>query len=103
LQAATSGRNIRRPILCGSDVLVEGTFEGQEEAVRDMAANGEIDIIDDVVQVIRDKLDRFQQIIAQSWYWIGGYAVPTDATANRSTIPTATNAYLKRAVVIETA
>jgi hypothetical protein len=51
--------------------------------------------------VTREPLDRLQQIIAQSWYWIGGFAVPTDITANATIIPTATNSYYKRAVVIE--
>jgi len=51
--------------------------------------------------VTREPLDRLKQIIAQSWYWIGGFALPTDVTADASIIPTATNAYLKRGVVIE--
>lgn len=104
LKSATSGIPIHRPIVCGADVLVEGTFAGQAEAIAGlMQGNGLIEIIDDVVQVIRPPLDRFQQIAAQSWYWTGGYSIPTDATANRSVIPTASNAYLKRAVIIETA
>jgi hypothetical protein len=103
LKSGTSGINIHRPIICGADVLVEGTFAGQEEAIAGLANDGLIEIIDDVVQVIRPPLDRFKQIAAQSWYWTGGYAVPTDATANRSVIPTASNAYLKRAVILETA
>jgi hypothetical protein len=42
-----------------------------------------------------------QQIIAQSWYWIGGFTVPTDVTTNPTIIPTATNSAYKRAVIIE--
>ena len=57
--------------------------------------------VDNVVMVTREPLDRLKQIIAQSWYWIGGYALPTDATASTAIIPTATNSYLKRGVVIE--
>lgn len=103
LQTGAAGRAIRRPIVCGAEVLVEGTFEGQEDVVIDsMRGNSYIEMIDDVIQVVRPPIDRLDQIIAQSWFWIGGYAVPTDATANRSTIPTASNAYQKRAVVIET-
>jgi hypothetical protein len=60
-------------------------------------------MIDGVAMVTREPLDRLQQIIAQSWYWIGGFAVPTDVTANQNIIPTATNSYYKRAVVIESA
>lgn len=103
LLAGTSGIPVHRPVICGADVLVEGTFAGQEEAIAGISSDGLIEVIDDVVQVIRPPLDRFRQIAAQSWYWTGGYAVPTDATANRSVIPTASNAYLKRAVILETA
>lgn len=51
--------------------------------------------------ITRPALDRLAQIIAQSWSWIGGFALPTDLTANTTVIPTATNSYLKRGVVIE--
>ena len=44
---------------------------------------------------------RLQQIIAQSWYWIGGFCAPSDTTTNPATIPTATNAAFKRAVMVE--
>lgn len=91
---------IRRPIVCGQGAIVEGTFEGQ--ASKDTPANAIIDVIDDIVMVTREPLDRLQQIIAQSWYWIGGYAVPTDITANTTIIPTASNAAFKRAVALET-
>jgi hypothetical protein len=51
--------------------------------------------------VTREPIDRLQQIIAQSWYWIGGFCAPTDVGTNPSVIPTATNAAYKRAVIIE--
>lgn len=95
--------NIRRPIICGAKVLIEGTFEGQTAAAERMADGmGHIEVVDDVVQIIRPQLDRLQQIISQSWFWIGGYVAPTDATANNFIIPTANNAYYKRAIVLET-
>ncbi len=104
LQSATSGINIRRPIVCGDGVLVEGDFAGQQEAIDQLiGGKGHIEMVDGVVQVIREPIDRLQQIVTQSWYATVGYSIPTDATANRSVIPTASNAYLKRAVVIETA
>jgi len=37
--------------------------------------------------VVREPLDRFQEIIAQSWKWRGGFCVPTDVTANPTIIP----------------
>lgn len=104
LQFGTSGIAIRRPILCGADMLVEGTFEGQAAAIENMQDGPHyIEVVDDVVQVIRQQLDRLGQIISQSWFWIGGYVAPTDATATNQIIPTADNAYYKRAVVFETA
>lgn len=93
---------IRRAIVCGQGALVEGDFVstgysdiGDGDSLKSM--------IDGVCMVTREPLDRLQQIIAQSWYWIGGFAVPTDATANPNIIPTASNSYFKRAVVIESA
>lgn len=93
---------VRRPILVAQGALVEGDFDGMAEAVG-VSENHIVHMVDDIVQVTRPPLDRLQQIIAQSWYWIGGYAVPTDVTANQNIIPTASNAYLKRAVLLETA
>jgi hypothetical protein len=40
-------------------------------------------------------------VISQTWTWIGGFAAPSDSTADQRIIPTANNAYYKRAVVIE--
>jgi hypothetical protein len=51
--------------------------------------------------VTREPIDRLQQIIAQSWYWIGGFCTPSDTTTNPTTIPTSTNAVFKRAVLVE--
>jgi hypothetical protein len=94
------GLRIRRPIVCGKGALVEGDFEGI--AADDiMPADCLIQLIDGVAMVTREPLDRLQQIIAQSWYWIGGFTVPTDVTTNATIIPTATNSAYKRAVIIE--
>lgn len=93
---------VRRPILCAQGALVEGDFAGMTQKATDMGGmNSEIQMVDDVIQIVRAPLDRLQQIIAQSWFWIGGFVSPTDATANSIIIPTAGNQYLKRAVVIE--
>jgi hypothetical protein len=95
-----SGLAIRRPIVCGQGALVEGDFAGM--ASSDVAPSGSIvKVIDGVAMVTREPIDRLQQIIAQSWYWIGGFCAPSDTTTNPSTIPTATNAAYKRAVMIE--
>lgn len=97
-----SALTVRRPILTAPGALVEGDFAGMTQKAYDIAGNNsEIQNINGVVQVTRAPLDRLAQIIAQSWFWIGGFAAPTDATANQQIIPTAGAQYLKRAVVIE--
>jgi hypothetical protein len=93
---------IRRALLCGQGALIEGEFEatGYTEVT---PGDSLISVIDGIAMVTREPLDRLQQIIAQSWYYIGGFAVPTDITANANVIPTASNSYFKRAVLLETA
>jgi hypothetical protein len=99
---STAGLTVRRPILVMPGALVEGDFAGMTEKAKEIAdGNSEIHMVDDVVQVVRGPIDRLQQIVAQSWFWIGGFVAPTDATANQNIIPTAGAQYLKRAVVIE--
>ena len=92
--------NIRRPIVVGEGALIEGGFDGIG-ALDTGDDNAIIDIVDGIAQVTREPLDRLQQIIAQSWYWIGDFAAPTDATVNSAIVPTASPAYQKRGVVIE--
>jgi len=91
---------IRRPIICGAGALIEGDFAGM--AANDIAPSDSIvTIVDGIAMVTREPIDRLQQIIAQSWYWIGGYCAPSDTTTNSTTVPTATNASFKRAVIVE--
>lgn len=104
VQASGSGVNVkvRRPILVAQGALVEGDFAGIEAQAHDVGGiNSEVQMIDGVAQIVRGPLDRLQQIVAQSWYWIGGFVAPTDATANSTIIPTAGAQYWKRAVVLE--
>lgn len=66
---------VRRPIICGAGALVEGYFSGI--GADDTAPkNAIVSIVDGVAMVTREPIDRLQQIIAQSWYWIGGYCAP---------------------------
>jgi hypothetical protein len=91
---------IRRPIICGAGALIEGDFAGM--AAQDVAPSDSIvSIVNGVAMVTREPIDRLQQIIAQSWYWIGGFCAPSDTTTNPTTVPTATNASFKRAAIIE--
>jgi hypothetical protein len=91
---------IRRPIICGAGALIEGDFSGM--AADDIAPSDSIvTLVDGVAMVTREPIDRLQQIIAQSWYWMGGFCAPSDTTTNPATVPTATNSSYKRAVMIE--
>lgn len=95
-----SGLMIRRPVICGRGALIEGDFAAIDS--QDVApADSIINVVDGIAMVTREAIDRLQQIIAQSWYWIGGFCAPSDTTTNPSTVPTATNAAYKRAVVVE--
>ena len=94
------GAVIRRPIICGKGALIEGDFAGM--AADDVAPKDSIvSMVDGIAMVTREPIDRLQQIIAQSWYWIGGFCAPSDTTTNPTVIPTASNAAYKRAVMIE--
>ncbi|MBY4639659.1 DUF4043 domain-containing protein [Gluconacetobacter entanii] len=92
---------IHRAIICGQGALIEGDFAQIEGLPVPDIDKSETAVVDGIAMVTRPPLDRLRQIIAQSWYWIGGFALPTDMTANNEIIPTATSSYLKRAVVIE--
>ena len=95
-----AGAVIRRPIICGQGALIEGDFAGM--AADDVAPKDSIvAMVDGIAMVTREPIDRLQQIIAQSWYWIGGFCAPSDTTTNPTVVPTATNASYKRAVMIE--
>ncbi|RUT27484.1 DUF4043 domain-containing protein [Asaia sp. W19] len=100
-QASLGGGPIHRALLLGQGALIEGDCACAGHTDIPDAERALIEMIDGVAMVTREPLDRLKQIIAQSWYWIGGFALPTDVTADVTIIPTATNAYLKRGVVIE--
>lgn len=99
------GLNIKRPIMCGQGCLIEADFEGANEVLSNKYGGDlhDVTVQNGVYHVTRGQIDRLKQIIAQSWFYIGGWTAPTDQTTNSSTVPTATSAYYKRAVVIETA
>ena len=95
-----AGAVVRRPIVVGQGALIEGDFAGM--AAQDVVPVGSIvSVVDGVAMVTREPIDRLQQIIAQSWYWIGGFCAPSDTMTNPTVVPTATNAAFKRAVMIE--
>jgi hypothetical protein len=95
-----AGVVVRRPIVVGQGALIEGDFAGM--AAPDVAPPDSIvSMVDGIAMVTREPIDRLQQIIAQSWYWIGGFCAPSDTLTNPSVVPTATNAAFKRAAIIE--
>ena len=101
-QQTLNGVAIHRAIIVGAGALIEGDYANVGHSDIPDYEKSLIDIVDGVAMVTREPLDRLRQIIAQSWYWIGGFALPTDVTANSLIIPTASNSALKRGVVIET-
>jgi hypothetical protein len=108
---------VQRPILCGAGALVEGQFDAGLDAIKNMSGQtGEMQNFKTVVDALgrkfneqgfymylRKPIDSLGQIITQTSNWIGGFTVPTDVTTTPQIIPTASNAYFKRAVIIETA
>jgi hypothetical protein len=95
-----AGNNVYRAIVCGQGALIEGDFAGQDD--NDTPGNiGIKNVVDGITMITREPMDRLQEIIAQSWKWIGGFCVPSDTTANPTVIPTATNSAFKRAIVVE--
>lgn len=100
-QASLGAGPIHRALLLGQGALIEGDYANIGHSDIPGVETALMEMIDGVAMITREPLDRLRQIIAQSWYWIGGFALPTDVTASTTIIPTATNAYLKRGVVIE--
>ncbi len=95
-----NNNNVYRAIICGQGALIEGDFSGQD--AEDTPGNiGIRSVIDGITMITREPMDRLQEIISQSWKWIGGFCVPSDTTANPSVIPTANNSAFKRAIVLE--
>lgn len=104
---------VRRPIVIGAEAIIQGNFEGMEMWLSRRGVEGnsvsDVMLVNNVAQVLRVPLDRLQQVMSMSWQWVGGFACPTDLTANSSIIPTignnltGGNPLYKRAVIIETA
>ena len=100
-QSTLNGLAIQRALVVGKGALIEGDYA--ETGVSDIpdANAGLKEMMDGICMLTRPPLDRLGQIIAQSWYWIGGFSLPTDTTATVSQIPTATTSSLKRGVILE--
>ncbi len=105
VNAASASLVARHALIVGDQALLECPFEGTSKAIAAMAdyQTAHVAIANDIAMVTRPALDRLQQIIAQSWFWIGGHVAPTDVTITPVVVPTASNARYKRAAVIEVA
>ena len=103
VQTLTGVGVVRRAVLCGQGALVEGKFtnDAYAEALSETDADESVTIVDGIAHVTRDPIDALKQVVTQTWSYIGGFVVPTDVTANPSTIPTASNSAYKRAVLLE--
>jgi len=95
----------RHAIVTGEKYVQESPFAGVEKAIKGLPDGGVVDtrLIDDFVFAHRLPIDRAGQIMSLGWYWIGGHVAPTDATITKATIPSASNARYKRAVVMQVA
>lgn len=94
---------VRRAILGGDGALVEGVFtrEGYAGVAEADPQDEAIEIVDDIAHITREPIDALKQVVTQSWSYIGGFAVPSDLNTNPTTIPTANNSALKRAIILE--
>lgn len=96
-------QTIKRPMLIGSNALIQANFAGNKSYLGPVAGDaiGNVQLIDDIVFITRPPIDDYQQNVMQSWLWGGAYACPTDSTATPSVIGTASRARFKRAVAME--
>jgi hypothetical protein len=104
--ATAAGLVARRAIVIGSGCIVDAPFEGALIAARKGSGGlsvSDMRIVDDIVMVTRPSLDRYGQVVSQTWKWTGGRSVPTDVLSTPLVIPTSDYARYKRAVEIEVA
>ena len=103
VQSLAGVGTVRRGILVGQGALVEGVFtnEAYSAANGGKEDDGSVVVVDGIAMITREPLDALQQVITQSWSYIGGFAVPSDTTANPNTIPTANNSAFKRGIMLE--
>lgn len=89
-------------IVVGAGALIEAQYTPAAYAEAMSLSNESMTWHDGIIHVVRGPLDRLQQQVSQSWAWIGGYTAPTDITTTPDIMPSASNAALKRAVVLKT-
>jgi hypothetical protein len=93
---------VRRAIVVGQGALIEGTFTSEGYAAVNAVENDPlVTVVDGIAHITREPMDALKQVVTTSWSYIGGFVCPTDTTASPATLPSATNAAFKRAVIIE--
>lgn len=96
---------VHRPIVVGGDALIAGPFEAMGDLLSELSspdARGDITMIGppdlegslEVARIIREPLDRLQQVVGSAWSFVGDFAVPSDSVTGDASL-------YKRAVVIE--
>lgn len=105
VQAPGNGvaKTVHRGIVVGQGALVEADFQGGYAQALEIAGaeDGMITVNDGIAHIVREPIDAAQQIVTQTWAAITGFAAPTDVFTTSDTVPTATAASWKRAVIIE--
>lgn len=93
---------VRRAIITGEGALVEGVFTNEGYAAANEVDDGNLTmVVDGIAHITREPIDTLKQVVTQSWAYMGGFSTPSDLLTTAATIPTASNAMFKRAVVIE--
>jgi hypothetical protein len=102
-----SNYKARHCVVGGMGMLIKGNFQGALDAARQASTmqNADIRLIEDakIILITRGPLDVLQQVVSQTWEWVGGFIAPTDVTSTPAIIPTTDYARYKRCAVIEVA
>lgn len=100
---ATTPLKVNRAIVTGKEVGFEARYAGISKwlAMSGLSATGTIMFSPDthVALIVRTPLDTLQQVITNTWSFIGDWVATTDSLTNFG----GSSAYYKRGVVIETA
>ena len=97
-----SGTTLYQAPIVGKGALIESVFtntayEGNERA----GQISHIISVNDVVHVTRPPINMLADVVTQAWTYIGGFTAPTDKNTTPDVLPSASNAALKRAVIIQ--
>jgi hypothetical protein len=96
---------IRRSILMGGGTLNQGNYGPANMYINQDGINpiGGFMMVNGVNQIVRPPIDRQLRIVSLTWTWTGAYTCQTDMLTTPLIIPTSSNAFYKRACVIQTA